>query len=99
MKCEKHGHYHEDHGCGTAVYIGSSYGEHIINCPLGFGSQGFFKANDGKRYPPWEAPAPNCPGCWHEAHPDQEILEFSAFGQAAKTNQIVPGQDPKGYKG
>ena len=95
--CPKHGPYNEDHGCGTAVWHGSSMGEHILNCPLvgilgapqgNLPHGGFFKPNDGERYPPWEAPAGNCPGCWHEAHPDQEVLEFSAFGAAAKARTL-----------
>lgn len=55
MNCNIHGQYHENHGCGTAVNTGSAFAGHSQYC-------------DGKprsKYEPYEAPAGNCPACWH----------------------------------
>ncbi len=85
--CEKHGDYHEDHGCGVAVGCGSSYADHCIRCDLSpmytpispwmaftFGPKNPKRKwkqprEEGYIYPPWEAPAGNCPVCWHEVNP------------------------------
>ena len=75
MICSECGiHFHEDHGCGTAVLVGSSYAAHCIECPLFW--TGIAIPNDlanltvsmhGQKdgYRPWEAPAGKCPVCYH----------------------------------
>jgi hypothetical protein len=73
--CDLHGEYLDDHGCGTAVLHGSAYAEHDMNCPLGVASSGpmaggFFGDLGPGRYHPWEAPAGNCPMCWHRSRKD-----------------------------
>ena len=69
--CERHGEYDDDHGCGKAVLYGSSSAEHSMSCSLGVAhsgplSGGAFGDAGAGRYHPWEAPAGNCPVCWHE---------------------------------
>ena len=67
-KCKEHGDYHLDHGCGVAVWVGTSFAEHSISCPKGVNwdkKGGFFPKSNPGEYAPWEAPAGNCPGCWH----------------------------------
>ena len=60
-KCSKHGDYHSDHGCGTAVNVGSSYADHSLTCP----KSPAYKGEPRIVFAMWEAPAGNCPTCWH----------------------------------
>ena len=87
MKCEKCGiEFHEDHGCGTAVMCGSSYAEHCMRCrgvPIMRKIDGSpVYLNDtvpnvfepvNSEYLPWEAPAGECPVCWHKGRPEVEL--------------------------
>lgn len=95
MNCKQCGcPYHEDHGCGTSIMVGSAYAEHIlsgcsINPPqkgIGTWSGGFFKPNDGHKYPRWECPssAGICPFCWHKENPNRDMTGFSELGKDAR---------------
>src|SRR3989344_6058089 len=72
-RCERHGEFIGDHGCGRAVLTGSSYAEHIMSCPTSREQHGVGNPPSGMvgwgddGYPPWEAPAGQRPQCWHAA--------------------------------
>ena len=101
MQCPKcNAHYHPDHGCGTSVMCGSSYAEHILSgCSVNPPLQGvravggFFKPNNGHKYPIWECPASAgvCPWCWHKEHPEKENTALSDFGAECQTGMIKRG--------
>ncbi len=85
-KCARCGaDYHPDAcGCGVAVLCGSAFAEHLMGCRLPHEAR-----QSTHDYAPWEAPAGECPICWHSAReaiaeheraePHQTILDHAGY--------------------
>lgn len=89
MICNKCGTgFHEScDKCGMAVFIGSSFGEHMMSHMSFFAEKGggmFASSGDGK-YNLWEAPSGQCPQCWHKENSEQtKKPEMTSWAKEAK---------------
>jgi hypothetical protein len=82
--------------CGISHGIGSANAEHLISYHgiMGPNTEGFYAKSTSDHYQPWEAPAPQCPFCWHKEHPEQKEAILSNFGLLAKTEMFKHGNIP-----
>jgi hypothetical protein len=94
--CDKCGMKYHICECGISHGTGSANAEHLMSYHqiMGPDKEGFFAKSTSDHYQPWEAPAPQCPFCWHKEHPEQKKAILSNFGLLAKTEMFKHGNIP-----